>query len=314
MGKRFALVGQGNIGTEVKRRVAESGDEIIDFDERRDEWGKVNGVDLAFLAIPTEDNGEIALYYIERFLEKGIPIVTCEKGALSNYLPNLMDRLDMIGYSATVGGGTRMLHFLKSHVDSNVGEVHAVVNGTLNYIFDEASRGRSLGEVVNEAKRLGYAEPGDGSVLDTINRETCSDVPMKSAILFTLSGLSNKIVSARDLNSRKLKKHDLDKLVRESKSRRYIVSITRGCLENEDLTLFDYVQGNWHLSGGFRNVDDNPLFSKLKFEGVDNGVVIYTGNYGGDGTYTLFGQGAGVRPTVSAMMKDAGDLSRKNVN
>ena len=73
-------------------------------------------LDAAFLAIPTADDGSIASGYIKSFLEKGIPVITCEKGALSNHFASLESCLEKIGFSASVGGGTRLLSYLRGEI------------------------------------------------------------------------------------------------------------------------------------------------------------------------------------------------------
>jgi len=172
---KVGIIGIGNIGSELHRRLKLKGWNIgwvLDTDGIFTEISKrkkldnaknyvkhLNGLDLVFLAIPTLDDGYIAYNYIKNCLAKNIPIVTCEKGALSNYFAELKSDLNLgeIGYSATVGGGSRLLRYLKERIGPQVEEIHAVINGTLNYIFSGLSEGRSLGEVVEETKRLGYA-------------------------------------------------------------------------------------------------------------------------------------------------------------
>ncbi|MBS3090864.1 hypothetical protein J4217_00255 [Candidatus Pacearchaeota archaeon] len=189
----------------------------------------VRGLDAVFLAIPTLDTGEIALRYITSTLEAGVPIITCEKGALSNYFSQLEEavRSHRIGYSATVGGGSRLLRYLQERIGPQVQEIHAVINGTLNYIFEGLSRGRSLGEVVEETKRLGYAEPGAKHPLEVINKEATGDVPMKTSILFNVCNLTRERIRAKDIIVEPIELNQLRRLVREASNRRYIVSITR---------------------------------------------------------------------------------------
>lgn len=317
---KVGIIGIGNIGSEVYKRVQRLGwkvtfilrddgvyknpDEKIDILDNFKKY--TGGVDLVFLAIPTLDDGKIAADYITFFMEKDIFIVTCEKGALSNYFSELEQWKNKIGYSATVGGGTQILRYLEGRIGPETQEIHAVINGTLNYIFDEIARGRNLSEVISEAQKLGYAEPGSETYLDVINKEATQDAPMKTAVLFNICSIGGKQVRAKNFKIKKVDESQLKQLVRESKKRRYIVSITRGDNNNEDIIGgFSSTIDGWMVSAGFKNLNANRLFGELIPSGVNNAVIVYEGVYGADGTYRLSGQGAGAGPTASAMMKDA---------
>ncbi len=317
------IIGKGNIGSELYKRTLSkkwkvewimgskgffkglSNDKI---GETEDYPSRVKGLDLVFLAIPTLDNGKTAFNYIQTSLDAGVPIVTCEKGALSNYYSKLEEAIrdGKIGYSATVGGGSRLLRYLEERVGPQVEEIHAVVNGTLNYIFDGLSRGRSLGEVVEEAKKLGYAEPRAENLLEVINEEATGDVPMKTSILFNSCNLVSERMAARDIQVQRIEMNQLKKLEREASSRRYIVSITRDSNNEEDVIWgFKYSIGDWYISAGFKHIGSNSLFRELVPSGVNNAVLISEGEFGRDGSYVLTGPGAGAAPTSLSMLIDA---------
>lgn len=319
MSMKIGVVGAGLIGSELYRRaqsldwdvglVLRSNGVYRNLTEKIDDLGKYQNyckdLDVAFLAIPTLDDGKTAFDYMRSFLQKDIPVVTSEKGALSNYFSELEKWLHLIGYNATVGGGTRMLEYAKERIGPNVEQIHLVVNGTLNYTFEGVSSGRSLGEVVEETKKLGYAEPGAENPLDIINKEATEDVPMKTSIFFNICGLSSKHMRAKDVKSHKIGEPELKRLIKESNIRRYIVSITREDNEEDVIGGFKHRIDDWVISSGFKNIHENPLFLQLVPRGVNNSVLIYEGRYGIDGTYRLSGPGAGPGPTTSSMIKDA---------
>ena len=282
-------------------------------DEIRNYENYLGGLDLMFLAIPTFDDGKTAFDYINSCLKRDIPVVTCEKGALGNYFPELEPRIrkGQIGYSATVGGGSRLLRYLEERVNPEVEEVHAIINGTLNYIFDGLSKGRSLGEVVDETRRLGYAEPGAGHPLDIVNKEATGDVPLKTAILFNVCNLTNVKMKAKDVSLYHIKPDELNRLVKEAVNRRYIVSITKSRNGEEEVIWgFKHDIGGWHISAGFKHIESNPLFKKLIPGGVDNAVLISEGPFGKDGSYIVSGPGAGASPTTASMILDAEKILR----
>jgi len=322
---KVGIIGAGHIGSELYRRINSLGWDVEfvlrsdgvyrNLSEKIDELDNypnyLNSLNVAFLAIPTLDDGKTAFDYMRSILEKDIPVVTCEKGALSNYFSELEKWLDKIGYSAAVGGGTRLLRYLEERINPEVEQIHAVLNGTLNYIFDEVSHGRSLGEVVEETKKLGYAEPGAKTPLEVINKEATEDVPMKSSILFNICKFTQRHMRAKDIKPHKIGEPELKRLIKESNNRRYIVSITKENDEEDTIGGFRHQVDDWIISVGFKNIYENPLFLQLIPSGVNNSVLIYEGVYGINGTYRLSGQGAGAGPTTSSMIKDAIILLQK---
>jgi len=320
MKSRIGVIGRGVIGTELIKKLYAKGYTIpwaasstnffvsensIAFHgagKSEELFKHIEEVDAVCLAIPTLDNGSIARTYIEAAVSQGKPVVTCEKGALSNYFPELKSKLPLIGFSATVGGGTRMLRWGLERINPEVREIHAVLNGTLNYVFSQISGGGTLGEVVEEAKKLGYAEPGSDSHLDVINTESCRDIPMKTAILLNILRLAD--IRARDIPERTITDQTLQQLVRQARNRRYIVSINRDKREEDIIGGFEFEYKGLTITAGFKHVEENPLFSRLMLGGVSNALLFYEGRDGANGTYVLSGQGAGAGPTTASMIKD----------
>jgi homoserine dehydrogenase len=263
-------------------------------------------VDAVCLVISTLDDGTAAFNYMKAILEKDIPVITSEKGALGNYFPELKKWLDKIGCNASVGGGSKILDYTETRMDPEVEEVHAIVNGTLNYGFDGMAHGRTLYQVFEEAKTLGYAEPGSASPLEIINKEACGDIPMKVAILFNkcFTKYSGRFIRAREISPLPISEDDLDQLIREVGRRRYIISITKRECKEDVVCGFKHKVGDWIVSGGFKNKNENPLFLRLVPSGVNNAILISKGKGGKDGTPYLSGEGAGVDPTTSVIMED----------
>ncbi len=320
---KAGIIGFGRIGTELYDRLIERGwrvpvivrssgvyaprgDEIRQIDKLSSWLRHIREVDIVGLCIPTLDDGKIAYEYIKPLVKNGIPVVTSEKGALGNYFLKLKVWLDKIGYSATVGGGGRLLDWLIRRLSPWTREVHLIINGTLNFIWDGLDRGRAFDEMVGEAKKLGYAEPGTERALDVINMEACKDLPMKTSVVFNICGFGE--IRAKDIKVKEITKDELKKLVRESASRRYIVSIVKEKEDNEDVVGgFKCERNGWYVSAGFKNRYYNPLFRQLVPPGVNNAVLIH----GLEGTYATTGPGAGPTPTVmGSMIKDIENISR----
>ena len=311
---KVGIIGTGRIGTELLKRGTEKGWEIITatasgvYAGEGEKIGELDNwfeyfrkLDIICLCIPTLDDGEIAFRYIKPLVENGKPVVTCEKGSLGNYFPELKPWIDKIGYSATVGGGTRLLHWLKERLTPGIKEIHLIINGTLNYIFDGLSRGRTLDEMVEEAKRLGYAEPGAHGLAEVINTEAGKDIPMKTSVLLNICGFGE--IRAKNIDVQTITEEDLKRLAKEAISRRYIVSITREENKEDMVGGFKFDLGGWHVSAGFKNCS-NPLLLQLVLPGVSNAALIH----GLDGIRLLKGPGAGAVSTVGSMMKDIENL------
>jgi homoserine dehydrogenase len=320
---KVGLIGYGRIGKEVEKRVLQRGWEIPiiarssgiynsrkkKIDELSNWLKYFNKVDVAVLCIPTIDDGATAYNYIKTLVENGIPTVTTEKGAMGNYFHELKNWVlqGKIGFSAVVGGGTRLLHWVKWRLSPRTAVVLLIINGTLNYIFDGLARGRPLEEVVEEAKILGYAEPGAQTPLEVINTEACKDVPMKIAAVINICGFGE--VRAKEIQVKSISEKDEKRLVREAAFRRYIVSITKEEDEEDIIGGFKFKLDSWYISGGFKNRNHNPLFLHLVPPGVNNAALIY----GDDGTYILTGPGAGAQATVlGAVMWDIENLSKSS--
>jgi homoserine dehydrogenase len=134
----IAIIGAGTIGAEVYKQALRQ-NWTIQYIVRRDgiyrnlkdkidelaNLARQNKVDLVFVAVPS--NKQTSSYrYFHMYLQRGIPIVTAEKSALAHYFFKLRPYLDKIGYSATVGGGSRMIQYLESFPQQQIKTVQAV--------------------------------------------------------------------------------------------------------------------------------------------------------------------------------------------
>jgi homoserine dehydrogenase len=91
-------------------------------------------------------------------------VVTSNKAPLALAMPALLEIAGYKGvkllYSRTVGGGTPFLSLASRSLRGNrIRTVRGVLNGTANYVLYRMEvSGVSLGEALEEARRLGYAE------------------------------------------------------------------------------------------------------------------------------------------------------------
>ena len=317
--RKVAIIGEsadprrGVIAKRLRERLEAEGVEVV-FSIRRSDNGGPSYEELldrhkpeaVFVAISTLDRGEAARDYILKAMAQYFKVVLCEKGALSSFGETLWGHLSQIGFSAAVGGGTLLLPYIKSRrPNSQRMEIHAVLNGTLHYVFDEMRRGRSLAEACGEASKLGYAEPGADGPLSLINGELV-DVVRKACVFFNTTLARREFLTPDILGSLTQTAQGVERLSRAGGDCCFVVSFSNSPSAEKPAFVGEgfvvEVEG-WVVSGGFREVGNLSEFNWLP-GGVGNAVHIAEGELGAGGKYTLSGPGAGPEATTSAMLDD----------
>lgn len=326
MQPRVGIVGTGKIARHLDRRLAEREWEVLFTSNRREYVYPTGGgyawdghgtaseraehllgtkPDLVFLAISTNDQGQDAFGYITTFVNAGIPVVTCEKGALAHY--DLSARLPYLGFTAAVGGGTQMLRYLADRRPiSTVVEINGVFNGTLNYIFHQVSAGATLATACEEAKELHITEPGADDPLSIVNAEM-GDIVRKICVLYNSTLSTREILVPERFGKVGITSQELERLSKSAGSYRMIVSLCNTRPVNPDPFFgqgYGVVTDRWDIRFGFRRVLNESEFDWLP-GGVGNGLCITEGYLGKGGKYVLLGPGAGLEPTTTAMLNDA---------
>jgi len=341
-GAEWGLIGYGNIGKEVAHQLAQenvaqrmrlssmpafiirqrgvmsgNGETPLTLEEAED---FDRSTEVVFVAIPSTDDGKSATGYIARFLDHGQRVVTAEKGGLANnfnLLKKKSDDFHRLGISAAVGGGTRLMNVAREYCrdTANITQMHLALNGTLTSIMSSVAppegAGLSLGQAVDQAVRLGYAEPGSESPYDVIRGEAEGDIPKKTAIFFNALGLADEPIGWKEI-AIKLSDDQIKQVIEEAKVRRFIVSIYNERFvgkhlgpEDDIIGKFTFSKDGWLIVAGFRHTDRNPLFGPLaELTGPGNGLVIGLGPDEKDGVYKVTGPGAGPAPTVNTMLDD----------
>ena len=102
--------------------------------------------------------------YLERAIAAGKGVVSANKLLIAKHGPELLQaaiarRVDL-AFEASVGGGIPIIRTLREALASDsVSNVHAILNGTCNYILTRMrDAGLGFEEALVEAQRLGYAE------------------------------------------------------------------------------------------------------------------------------------------------------------
>ncbi len=102
--------------------------------------------------------------YLERAIREGKGVVTANKLLLALHGPALVEKSINAGvdlaFEASVGGGIPIIRTLREALTSDwVESVHAILNGTCNYILTKMrEEGASFEDALAKAQELGYAE------------------------------------------------------------------------------------------------------------------------------------------------------------
>lgn len=331
---RVGIFGRGNIGGPLAKLVSANKLDLRFTSDRNGIYGRSNDfvchsrligdflseVEIACLAISTQDDGTIAAGLIEYIISTfGIPVVTCEKGAIGNHFSRIKEFVGQIGFSAVVGGGSLLLHHAKKNMrGGHVDEIHGIFNGTLNFILNGIAVGRAPGQVLSEAIALKYAEPSNGanhgvhrSLYDTIRVESQNDVPLKVAAFWNIV-MGQPIIQSTDFTMNQMTDTQLAQVLGQASRYRFIVSIMCGEEHENDprfchrYCVFSYKADGWFIWAGWQEIASYFAFEKLAYAaaGVDNGVIIFKGDAGENGLNLCTGPGAGPGATTHAMLED----------
>jgi homoserine dehydrogenase len=231
--------------------------------------------------------------YLERAIQAGKHVITANKVVMAKHGPELLDQAAEknvdVYFEAAVGGGIPLISTFRTDLQANrIESVSAVINGTTNYVLGRmASAGLTMRDAVREAQEAGYAEA------DPTDDVEGFDATYKLAIL---SSIAYEIKVRPD----DIYREGIDGI--EPVDFRYARELGFA------IKLIAHSQR--HPGRVEARVHpalvplDHPL---ARVEGAENAVYVE-----GDlvGKVLLVGQGAGGRPTASAVVGDLIDLAR----
>lgn len=284
--------------------LADSADEM-DMEAFKNKMFDLNMAHSVFVDCTADK--EIPTHYAD-ILAKNISISTPNKVAASSsyaYFQKLMStavqrNVDFL-FETNVGAGLPMIETLQGIVDSGDGviSIKAVLSGSLSFIFNNYSAGKSFGEIVALAREKGFTEPDP--------REDLSgqDVKRKILILSRIAGyaiepeeisvealLPKKCLDAESIDDfmKELDAHEdyfrnlLNKANSENARLRYIASLENG---HAAITL-EMVK------------EDNPFYNLAS---TDNMAVYYTERYE-ERPLVIQGPGAGAEVTAAGVFAE----------
>ena len=231
--------------------------------------------------------------YLERAIASGKHVVTANKVVMANHGPELLslaaEKNVDVYFEAAVGGGIPLISAFRTDLQANrIERVSAVINGTTNYVLGRmAAEELPLEDAVREAQAAGFAEA------DPTDDVGGFDATYKLAIL-------GSIAYEIRVRPSDIYREGIDGIepvdFRYARELGYAIKLIAHTQRHPGR-----VEARVHPA---MVPLDHPL---AQVEGANNAVFVE-----GDlvGQVLLVGQGAGGRPTASAVVGDLIDLAR----
>lgn len=262
----------------------------------KDAYEVINDPDISVVIELVGGTG-VAKNFILAALDAGKHVVTANKALLSTHGKEIFKKasekkLDVY-FEASVGGGIPVIKALREGLAANkIESIYGIINGTANYILSKMTNdGGRFEDVLRKAQEKGYAEADPSYDVDGI------DTAHKLAILINLAFGSN--VRLEDIYTegiRSITQHDI-KFAKEFGYRIKLLAIAKSVDGSVEARVHPTMIPASH-----------PLAS---VDGVYNAVHL-RGN--AVGPVMLWGLGAGMMPTASAVVADVIDICRNILN
>ncbi|MCL2458622.1 MAG: homoserine dehydrogenase [Desulfobulbus sp.] len=236
---------------------------------------------------------EPAKTFVMRSIEAGKHVVTANKALLSQEGADIFAAATRkgveVGFEASVGGGIPVIKALKEGLVANkILSIMGIMNGTSNYILTRMTdEGIPFAEVLKEAQKLGFAEADPTYDVEGI------DTAHKLAILMTIAygtPITHRQIATEGISQ--IEPIDIE-LAREFGCRIKLLAISRNHGDHVEARVHATMVPQQHLLASI-----NGAFNAIHFQGDTVGKVL------------LYGLGAGMIPTGSAVAADVVDIAR----
>ncbi len=231
--------------------------------------------------------------YVLEALRLGKPVVTANKALLAEHGPEICGAAigsgADLGFEASVGGGIPIIRAMREGLAANrIREIYGIINGTCNYILSRMSNeGKEYAEVLAEAQRIGLAEADPSFDVDGI------DSAHKLAILVWLA--TGTYVSPKEIfveGIRDVSAVDIA-FAREFGYTIKLLAIAKERGDGAEVRVHPTMIPSDHL---------------LATVGGANNAIYVKGDFIGSALF--YGQGAGMKPTASAVVSDIVEIAR----
>lgn len=226
-------------------------------------------------------------------LRQGKHVVTANKAVLSECghdIFNLANTLGLsVGFEASVGGGVPIIRSLReSFVSDKIEIIYGIINGTSNFMLSKmAEDGHNFKEVLREAQSRGYAERDP--YLDISGGDSCHKLAILALVGFGVNAKPSDIYTEGIENIEPADISFAKELGYAIKS----LAIAKRKGDSLELRVHPTLIPKTHLLAGVSGVY-NAVFVK--------GDLI--------GEQLFYGEGAGARPTSSAVISDVVSIAR----
>ncbi len=252
-------------------------------------------------------NSDVADFYA-KYLRQSIGVVACNKIACSSNFENYKLLKDLsLKYNApylfetNVGAGLPIIDTLNNLITSGdkVTSIHAVLSGSLNFVFNNFNDTTKFYDVVKQAAAEGYTEPDPRIDLSGV------DVARKILILARESGIEMNLEDIENtpfLSESGMKSDSVDDFYQTLISDEahyqslYASAKAKGC-QLKYVAQFN----NGKASVSLQEISSDHPFYNL--EGKDNIVMFYTQRYK-EQPMIIKGAGAGADVTASGLFAD----------
>ena len=214
-------------------------------------------------------------------------VITANKALIAKYgdqLANIAEKNKVnLEYEASVAGGVPVVSLIKEDLMTNkINKIYGILNGTTNYILSTMEEtGKTFSEVLDDAKRLGFAESNPAADLE--GNDAADKIKILSSIAFRKTISKNKILTSGIQN---ITQTD----IYHAKSLGYKIKLL-AIAEIKNNRLIERVHPCLVLKDSYiANI--NGVLNAIVVEGYPIGRSV------------LQGEGAGPGPTSSALISD----------
>ncbi|HZW37593.1 MAG: homoserine dehydrogenase [Deltaproteobacteria bacterium] len=235
----------------------------------------------------------IARDFLLEAIRQGKSVVTANKALLAEHGPEITRAaqaagVDM-GFEASVGGGIPIIRAMREGLAANrIQEIYGIINGTCNYILSRMTHeGMEYSDVLAEAQKIGLAEADPSFDVDGI------DSAHKLAILVWLS--TGAYIPPKEIFIEGIR--DLSALdIAFAREFGYAIKL---------LAIAKEKSGGVEVRVHPTMIPSGHLLATVG--GADNAIYV-KGDFIGSAMF--YGQGAGMRPTASAVVSDVIEIAR----
>jgi len=223
-------------------------------------------------------------------------VITANKALMAKYgdqLAHIAEKNKVnLEYEASVAGGVPVIKLFKEGLIANkINKIYGILNGTTNYILSTMEKtGKSFSDVLDDAKKLGFAEKNPASDLE--GNDAAAKIKILSSIAFNKTISKNKILTEGIKN---LNQTD----IYHAKNLGYKIKLL-AIAEIKNNKLMERVHPCLIL--------ENSYIANIN--GVLNAIVVDGYPIGRS---VLQGEGAGPGPTSSALISDLCSVLRGNI-